>query len=72
MKTIASIFILFTIAYNTTFAQTDFEFKVLEENRSMTKGNANASRRMHRQYNYAAIRSQCQYQDMSSVPMISL
>jgi hypothetical protein len=42
MKTIVSIFILFTIASTTTFAQTDFEFKVLEENRSMTKGNANA------------------------------
>lgn len=42
MKSIVSIFILFTIAYTTTFAQTDFEFKVLEENRSMSKGNANA------------------------------
>jgi len=42
MKTIATIFILFTMAYTTTFAQTDFEFKVLEENRSMTKGSANA------------------------------
>lgn len=42
MKTLVSIFILFTIAYTTTLAQTDFEFKVLEENRSMTKGNANA------------------------------
>jgi hypothetical protein len=42
MKTIVSIFILFTMAYNTAFAQTDFEFKVLEENRSMSKGNANA------------------------------
>lgn len=42
MKTLISIFILFTIAYSTAFAQTDFEFKVLEENRSMSKGSANA------------------------------
>jgi hypothetical protein len=42
MKTIVSIFILLTIAYSTAFSQTNFEFKVLEENRSMSKGNANA------------------------------
>lgn len=42
MKSIVSIFILFTITYTTTFAQTGFEFKILEENRSMSKGNANA------------------------------
>ena len=41
MKTIVAIFILLTIHTN-TFAQTDFECKVLEENRTMTKGSANA------------------------------
>ncbi len=42
MKVIITILVLMTIAYTTVIAQSEFEFKVLEENRAMTKGSANA------------------------------
>lgn len=42
MKLLLQFILLVLIAYSDSFAQTSFEFKVLEENRSMTKGNANA------------------------------
>ena len=42
MKTIVFTLILLSVACTTMFAQDDFEFKVLEENRTMTKGSANA------------------------------
>lgn len=42
MKTAILIFVLFALSYTTAFAQSSFEFKVMEETRAMTKGSANA------------------------------
>ncbi|MFK7796466.1 MAG: hypothetical protein AB8E82_03355 [Aureispira sp.] len=42
MKTIGLILILLTLSFTTLLAQDEFEFKVVEESRDMTKGTANA------------------------------